>query len=90
MKITLLQITEEQFYRLTMPVLFNDIKTSRSFSTITNGVRYFKFAWQSDLITPVITEIDTAIYSIGIDQSFVVIDFNKNSVPLNLNLPYIL
>ena len=82
------KITEEKFNRSAFTELFNDKLTSRCWGTITNGVNGFKFGWQSDLLEPLITEADTNIYTIGIDQNFVIADLNKGKVLLSLNLTY--
>lgn len=80
--------TEEEFNRSAFTELFNEKLTSRCWGIITNGVYGFKFGWQSDLLEPLITEADTNIYTIGIDQSFVIADLDKGKVLLSLNLTY--
>lgn len=82
------KITEEEFNRSAFTELFNDKLTSRCWGIITNGINSFKFGWQSDLLEPLITEADTNVYTIGIDQNFVIADLDKGKVLLSLNLTY--
>jgi hypothetical protein len=81
-------ITEEKFNKLNWPILFNDETTSRCFGIISNGEQNFRLAWQSDLIQPVITEIRSSIYGVGIDQDYAIVNFATNTVELKLNLTY--
>ena len=74
------KITKEEFEIRKDQVLFNDKIVNNRFAIITNGTNSFKIAWYSDLIDPVITEITTDIYCIGIDQNFAIIDFQKRMV----------
>jgi len=81
------KITEEEFNKSALPILFNEA-TSRRFGEIVNGSNGFRFSWQSDLIEPVITEINKNIYSIGIDQNFAIVNLDENNVLLRLRLTY--
>ena len=84
----LIKLSEEDFYKSKIPILFNDKNTSRCFGVIRKGEQEFGLAWQSDLVEPFITEIDPNIYCIGIDQDFAVVDFNNKLILLRLYLTY--
>ena len=88
MIVTYKEISNTDYDSLRTPVLFEDKKADRLFGTITNGKQEFRFGWRSNLIKPEIKEIKENIYSIGIDENFVIVDFSANNVILNLKLLY--
>lgn len=89
MEVTFKKISENEFEKKqSTPVLFYDSLYSRCFGVIENKASEFKFGWQSDLLEPVIKDVDKNIYAIGIDQSFAIVDLAQNKVLLNLNLFY--
>ena len=88
MNIDILQIEELEFNKLNAPTLFNNSYTSRCFGIIKNKIFSYKFAWQSDLIKPVLTEVNKNVFAIGIDQNFAIINFNLNSIVSKLELSY--
>lgn len=83
------EITEIQFNGVSVPILFSEEndKANNHYAIISDGLYSFKFSWNSDL-EPVITEINSNVYSVGIDQHFAVVDFASNTTLLNLNLFY--
>lgn len=85
---TLTNITENDFISLNCKLLFGDNKTNRMFAKISKLDTCYKFAWQSDLINPSVFAVNNDIYCIGVDLNFVIIDFNTNTILLNLQLDY--
>jgi hypothetical protein len=86
--VALKKITKEDFNKSDLPELFNDHRTSRSFGELSSGLNGFKFAWQSTIVEPLITEVDPSIYAIGIDQNFAIVNLNNSKTFTNLNLTY--
>ena len=80
-------ITESDFKESESVLLFNT-ERPRCYGIIFNEEISFKFGWQSDLITPEINEVSENVYSLGIDLNFAIIDFNKNSIVVNLLFDY--
>jgi len=74
MKVWIEKVTEADFYKMDIPVLFNDKMTSRCFGVITNGNQSFGLSWQSDLILPELVGVDSDIYTVGIDQDFCIVN----------------
>ena len=85
---SLTKISKDDFYSLTIPILFNDEHTSRRFGIVGNKEVQFGLSWQSDLIEPVVTGIGLNIYGVGIDQNFAIFDLALNSILFTLNLTY--
>jgi hypothetical protein len=88
MSIIIKEITENEFHLVEYPIIFSDGHSDRKFGLISNGKYSYKFAWRSDLISPVIVELTTWIYCLGIDQNFVIINFKSNAILLDLKLTY--
>lgn len=83
------KISKSEFESInSIAVLFYDVLHSRCFGVIEEKGICFRFGWQSDLLEPVIKEIDKNIFAIGIDLSFAVVDFTHNRILLNMNLFY--
>ena len=89
MKIEFRKIPESEFIRINAPVVFGDKSTNRVFGILSNDIMHYKFAWQSDKIDPAITFIGNEICLIGIDQDFVILNFNTGNIFLKLLLTYI-
>lgn len=87
MKVEFKAITESDFKNNHSTLIFNT-ERSRCYGVIFNKEISFKFGWQSNLIIPKINEISENVYSLGIDLNFVIIDFKKNIIILNLLLDY--
>lgn len=66
--IHLIMISEESFYNLNIPKLFEDSLGRRKFALIYECKFRFKMAWQSELIQPVIKEINSVVFCNGIDE----------------------
>lgn len=87
MKIDFKEISELDFERLDSPVLFGD-KSDRSFGSILiQGQELYKISWNTTLIKPNILVINKVV-CIGIDLTFVIFDFDKKNILLELNLDY--
>ena len=90
MSISLKQITENDFMNLNVPTIFNDNKISRCFGIVTNDIQSFKFAWQSTIVSPIVSEIiKEYVIGIGIDLNFAVVNFMSNRIVLNITLTYL-
>lgn len=83
------EISESDYSRLKLPVLFEDKLTDRVFGIISNGINKYKFSWQSTVIKPKIIDIDDFRCSIGIDLVFVVFEFLAGKILLQLSLNYL-
>lgn len=88
MEVFLKKIEEKVYNRMKSIILFSDKVSNRCFGVITNGITEYRLSWYSNLVEPVITNLSANIYSIGIDQNFVIIDFDKELILLKLNLDY--
>lgn len=88
MKIQLDEISESEFINLNLPVLFEDKLTDRVFGIISNGVKKYKFGWQSTTIKPVIKFINDNHCSLGVDLTFIVFDFNTGEILQKISLDY--
>jgi len=88
MSVRLENVTRGDFKYNNCPILFEDANANNRFALITKGKYSYRLAWHSDLINPVILEINSNVVSIGVDQNFAIIDFNNNSILFNLNLIY--
>ena len=82
------EISESDFNNLKLPVLFEDKLTDRVFSLISNGIKEYKFGWQSTLIKPIIKFINDNYCCIGIDLAFIIFDFNTGRILKKLSLDY--
>ncbi len=79
------EISENEFTASPAELLFKDDDIfNRKFSLL-QGTNY-KLAWQSDLLSPAITEIKPFIFAIGIDQNFAIVDTSNSTIPLKLTL----
>ena len=88
MEVNYNKLNEIEFANLDFPILFNDNLYSKCYGTLFSNLLGFKFGWRSELLDPIVQQIDENIYTIGIDQNFTIIDFNNNTVGLNMNLLY--
>ncbi|HRP03212.1 MAG TPA: hypothetical protein PLE30_11250 [Candidatus Kapabacteria bacterium] len=88
MKIKLFEISELDFKALSVPILFNDDSSDRVFGLISDNKNKYKLGWQSDVIKPVIKWINSNICSIGIDQKFIIFEFDTGKVLLKTQLDY--
>lgn len=83
-------VSEKEFNSFSdYPILFQDKGIfNRSFGLLLSHKQSYRIAWHSDTINPLIQELNTNICSVGIDQNFAIIDFDKIKVILNLKLSY--
>lgn len=90
MDIELSEISEIEFKKCGLPILFENELTDRVFAIVSNHKNKFKFAWQSTNLKPVIIALNrnSTLCSIGIDLNFVIFDFYKGDILLNLDLTY--
>ncbi len=88
MNISIKEISELEFKKLNIPVLFEDESMDRAFGVISDGKNEYKLGWQSDNIKPIIKWINTVLYSIGIDLTFVLFEFNTGRILQKLSLNY--
>jgi len=88
MDILLKYLSKEEFETNETSLLFQDQVTNRRFALISYKNHRFRLAWHSDLIKPLITEINPGIFSVGIDRNFAIINFNLGIVQVVLNLFY--
>lgn len=86
MSILLEPITEEEFKKSAQ--LFNDPKTDRRFLKVTAGKSEYAIGWRSDLLKPVILEVLSNVYIVGIDQDLAVVDYEKSIVLLKIALSF--
>ncbi|OQP43335.1 hypothetical protein A4H97_34055 [Niastella yeongjuensis] len=86
MSVLLETITEEEFKKSVQ--LFNDTNTDRRFLKIKAGKSEYAIGWRSDLLKPVILEILSNVYIVGIDQDVAVVDFEKNIILLKIDLSF--
>ncbi|MBV4357148.1 hypothetical protein [Pinibacter aurantiacus] len=88
MEVVFKEISETEFLTQQITVLFTNKNGNRKFGIVSLSNRSYKFSWQSDLIEPVITKIADSICAVGVDQHFVIIDFEQNKLLLDLSLFY--
>lgn len=86
MNLQLKNITESDYNNSNAKVLFNGAELNRSFAKIDLGQIKFKLAWQSDLVEPLLLELDNGLFCIGIDLNFVIVDSNTSTILLKLEL----
>src|SRR5690606_26705428 len=58
------------------------------FGTVLLGLKRYKLAWPSSLISPVVLQIDTFLYCIGVDLIFLIFDSNREKAILRFSLDY--
>lgn len=90
MQVKIKEISESDFNKLELPVLFEDKLTNRVFGIVSNGVNEYKLSWQSTVSKPKITLIDDFRCSIGIDTIFVILEFITGEILMKLSLDYLL
>lgn len=88
MEISINEISESEFKKLEIPVLFEDESIDRIFGVISDGKNEYKLGWQSENIKPVIKWINTILCSIGVDLVFVIFEFNTGRILYKLSLDY--
>lgn len=88
MKVFLKKIEEKDYNKMESKILFSDKVSNKCFGVINNGIIEYRLSWYSDLVEPVITNLSPNVYSIGIDQNFAIIDFEKELILLKSNLDY--
>jgi len=83
------KINEEEFNKQNVPTLFKEDneRANNNYAIISVCKLGFQFAWNSS-IEPIILEVNSNIYCIGIDQHFAIINFNSNNIIITLNLFY--
>lgn len=88
MKTSIKKISESEFKKLSVPVLFQDESMDRTFGVVSDGKNEYKLGWQSENIEPVIKWVDTLLCSIGIDLMFVIFEFTTGKILRKLSLDY--
>lgn len=88
MEIEVKRISELDFKKLNIHILFEDKLTDRIFGVVSNGLFSYKFGWQSDTLNPFILNVKGCVYLIGIDQNLVIFDFSKGEIILKSSLDY--
>ena len=88
MEIKIKKVSKSEFKKIKCDVLFENKLTNRVFGILSGINRCYKFAWQSDLIEPLLLNIRENIFLIGIDQNAIIIDLDKNTIILKLSLFY--
>lgn len=87
MEIVFEKITKDTFDSLNANILFHD-STDRNYGKVFYKGTIFKFSWASDLVPPVIKKISDCKYGIGIDFNFSIVDFEQNTILINLIFDY--
>lgn len=82
------EISEESFENCAHPTLFRNILTDRKFGIVSKGTTSFKLGWQSNLIKPIVKEINSQVYAIGIDRNFAIIDLVFGDIIMKIDLFY--
>lgn len=80
------QITLEQYKELQTKVLFEDPENDNSYGVLDSGAIKYKFGWISGLVPAVQQWLDDKICTVGIDQNFVLFNFETGEVLLTLSL----
>ncbi|MGS2765152.1 hypothetical protein [Sinomicrobium sp. M5D2P9] len=88
MNISIKEISESEFKKLKIPVLFEDESIDRIFGVVSDGKNEYKLGWQSENIKPVIKWINIILCSIGVDQMFVIFEFTTGRILQKLSLDY--
>jgi hypothetical protein len=88
MKPTAIEISQDDFDKNLQKAVFYDNSFDRRFRKVCLANVCFYFAWRSDIVEPLISEIDTGIWAIAIDQNFAIVDFIKDEVLCKLALDY--
>ncbi|MBN2443992.1 MAG: hypothetical protein JXJ04_21700 [Spirochaetales bacterium] len=87
MEIIKRDISEEEFYKLNYPILFENGKYNKRFGVLTIQNDNYAFAWRSELIEPVILKANSYTVCVGVDQNCTLIDVNKKLIE-RFNLLY--
>lgn len=82
------EISESDYNKLELPVLFEEKVTDRVFGLFSNGVNEYKFGWQSTACKPKINFIDNFRCSIGIDLVFVIFEIITGKIAVKIYLDY--
>ena len=84
------RISKEEYYNLPIIELFSgEYKYNRCYATTVVENIMYKFAWESDLILPIIKELPSEAVIISVDHSFCIISTKDNVVlrwPLTTNI----
>lgn len=80
------EITKEEYNKLNLPTLFTNRLGSWKFGVINFNNHFYKFSWQSELINPLVIELITGIFCVGIDLNVIVIDSRLNKIIHDLYL----
>ena len=84
------RISKEQYYNLNVFELFaGENVYNKCYATIAINNLIYKFAWESDIIMPVIKEYPTVAIAVGVDLSFCIIRTRDNAIlrwPLTTNI----
>ncbi|TXK75371.1 hypothetical protein [Mesonia sp. K4-1] len=90
MKLNFKKVSESDFEKIDIPVLFENKLTDTTYAVISNyGNEYkYKLGWQSESISPTILNIDKFIFSIGIDQIFVIFELHTGNILKRISLDY--
>lgn len=88
MQLSLIEISETNFNKLELPILFNDKLTGRVFGVISDGINGYKLSWQSTFSKPKLMLIDGFRYSVGIDLNFVIFDISSKQILRSIDLFY--
>ena len=75
------RISKEQYYNLRVFELFSGENVyNKCYATIVINNLMYKFAWESDMIIPVIKELPSVAIAISVDRSFSIIRMRDNAV----------
>jgi hypothetical protein len=88
MNISIKEISESEFKKLKIPVLFEDELIDRTFGVVSDSKNEYKLGWQSENIKPVIKWINTMLCSIGVDLMFVIFEFTTGRILQKFSLDY--
>lgn len=88
MKVIIKEISETDFKKINLPILFDNELFDRVFGIIFHKRNVFKIGWQSTIVKPIISSITTNIYSIGIDLNFVIFNLSEEKILQKMNLNY--
>jgi len=88
MNISIKEISESEFKKLKIPVLFEDESIDRTFGFVSDGKNEYKLGWQSENIKPVLKWINTILCSIGVDLMFVIFEFTTGRILQKISLNY--
>ena len=84
------RISKEKYYKLFIPELFSgEYQYNRCYATIVIENNIYKFAWESDLISPIIKEFGIEAVVVSVDHFFSILRLKDNIVlrcSLNTNI----